>query len=309
MTEDLRAHLVDILRLPRGENGPLAAMITPVEETDRHVVERVSFRASADEEVPGYLLKPKGVRSPFPVMICLQGHTPGMHISLGRSTNDKERAMIAEGRDIALQAVARGWAALAIEQRAFGVRAKPGVRCNDAALHALHHGWPLAGQRVFDVTRAIDFIATRPELDAARIGCMGNSSGGTVSFYAACVEPRISIAVVSCSFCTFEDSWLSLPHCACGYLPGIGAVADMPELAGLIAPRRLLLVAGREDPLARIEGVEAGYRHARELFAAQGAAQSLRLVVGDGGHHFFPELAWPVIQEMAATLTRRTEDS
>src|SRR5690606_4733799 len=184
--------------------------------------------------------------------------------------NEQERKSIAGGRDLALQAVERGWAALVIEQRGFGERAEAGLRCNDAALRALHHGRPLTGQRVLDVMRAIDFAATQPDLDPRRVACMGNSTGGTVSFYAACVDPRIMLAVVSCSFCTYEDSWLSLPHCSCGYLPGIMQVADMPDLAGLIAPQRLLVVAGKTDPLARFEGVQEGFERTRAIFAAAG---------------------------------------
>jgi hypothetical protein len=68
---------------------------------------------------------------------------------------------------------------------------------------------------------------------------------------------------------------------------------------GLVAPRRLLIVAGREDNLARIAGVERGYRHAREIFAAAGVADRIRLVIGEGGHQFYPKEAWPVIGEMA----------
>jgi dienelactone hydrolase len=172
--------------------------------------------------------------------------------------------------------------------------------CNDTALQGLLLGRPLTGQRVWDVMRAVDFIGTQRQLDATRIGCMGNSTGGTVSFYAACVDPRIALAVVSCSFCTFADSWLSLPHCACGYLPGIARIADMPDLAGLIAPRRLLIVAGRNDKLARLSGVEHGFRHAQEIFAAAGARSRVRLVVGEGGHQFYPDLAWPVVTELTS---------
>jgi hypothetical protein len=171
------------------------------------------------------------------------------------------------------------------------------VKCNDAALRALHRGRPLTGQRVADVMRAIDFIRTRRDLDAARIGCLGNSTGGTVSFYAAAMDPRIALAVVSCAFCTFEDSWLSLPHCACGYLPGIMPVADMPDIGGLVAPRRLLIVAGRNDPLARLSGVQTGVRRMEEMFAAAGSRSHVRLVVGEGGHQFYPQLAWPVVKE------------
>ena len=294
--EALRRRLAEILVLQPSQ-GPLAPVIERDSETAGHVMDRVRFTAEPGEDVTGYLLRPKRGRAPHPVMICLQGHSPGVHISIGRAQNEAERKSIAGGRDIALQAVERGWAALAIEQRGFGQRAAPGVKCNDAALRSLHRGRPLTGQRVFDVRRAIDFIATQPDLDSARIGCVGNSTGGTVSFYAAAIDERIQLAVVSCAFCTFEDSWLSLPHCACGYLPGIMTVADMPDIGGLIAPRRLLIVAGKSDPLARFSGVEAGMRRMQEIFAAAGKKSHVRLVAADGGHQFYPDLAWPVVEE------------
>jgi dienelactone hydrolase len=298
---ELRAQLAGILALPVRHGGPLDAVVESETDHDGYRMQRVRFTAEPGEVVPGYLLRPKSTSVPLPVMICLQGHTPGMHISIGQAKNEREKDALAGGRDLALQAVARGWAALVIEQRAFGERAERNVSCNDAALRAMHRGRPLTGQRVFDVMRAIDFAATQPGLDLKRLGCMGNSTGGTVSFYAACIDPRIALAVVSCAFCTFEDSWLSLPHCACGYLPGIMQTADMPDLAGLIVPRRLLIVAGRKDPLARIEGVEKGVRRAQDIFAAGGATGRVRLVIGEGGHQFYPELAWPVVAEMIKT--------
>ena len=295
---ELRAKLVEILALPVGANGELQPQAEIESENDAYRLERIRFMAEPGEGVPGYLLRPKIAPAPQPVMICLQGHSPGMHISIGRAHNAKEKEAIAGGRDLALQAVAHGWAALVIEQRAFGERALPGASCNEAGLRALLRGRPLTGQRVFDVIRAIDFVKTQPDLDATRVACVGNSTGGTVSFYAACVEPRIRLAVVSCSFCTFEDSWLSRPHCSCGYLPGILRAADMPDLAGLIAPQRLLIVAGDKDPLARIECVRAGFARAREIFSAAGVPGRVRLVVGAGGHQFYPELAWPAVAEM-----------
>jgi dienelactone hydrolase len=292
---ELRRRLMEILAIAPRSDLPLQAAIERDSETDQYTADRIRFTSEPGEVVPGYLLRPKRVRPPYPVMICLQGHSPGMHISIGRAQNKREQKSIAGGRDIALQAVAHGWAALAIEQRGFGLRAEKGVSCQDTALRALHRGRPLTGQRVLDVIRAVDFLAAQPDLDPRRIGCMGNSMGGTVSFYAACVEPRIALAVVSCSFCTFADSWLSLPHCACGYLPGIGPVADMPDLAGLIAPRHLLIVAGKKDAIARFEGVEAGYRRAQEIFAAAGCADRVELLAAEGGHQFYPELAWPAV--------------
>jgi len=291
----LRNRLTKILVLPDRPRQAPRSSVTPEPPPDLYAIERIEFDAEPGQTVPGYLLRPRAGKTPFPVMICLQGHSPGMHISIGRNKTPADKKSIEGGRDIALQAVRNGWAALAIEQRAFGLRAERGVSCQDAALRALLRGQPITGQRVLDVMRAIDFLATQPDLDMSRVGCMGNSMGGTVSFYAACVDPRIRLAVVSCSFCTFADSWLSRPHCACGCLPGILQVADMPDMAGLIAPRHLLIVAGRKDALARFEGVEEGFRLAQRAFAAASAADHIQLLAADGEHRFYPELAWPAI--------------
>jgi dienelactone hydrolase len=294
----LRRRLMAILALPAPPFAPLEATRQREQQTDAYTLDRIQFTSETGEVVPGYLLVPTRGTPPFPVMICLQGHSPGMHISIGRAGNEREKASIDGGRDIAIQAVAHGWAALAIEQRAFGQRAARGVSCQDAALRTLLCGRPLTGLRVLDVIRAVDFIATQADLDPQRVASMGNSMGGTVSLYAACVEPRIRLAVVSCSFCTFADSWLSRPHCACGYLPGMLQVADMPDLAGLIAPRHLLIVAGKQDPLARFEGVEEGVRRAGQAFAEARVGDRVSLVAAEGGHQFYPDLAWPEINRV-----------
>lgn len=51
-------------------------------------------------------------------MICLQGHSPGMYISMGIYNNDKEKRLVDSGRDLAIQAVSHGWAAFVLEQKA-----------------------------------------------------------------------------------------------------------------------------------------------------------------------------------------------
>ncbi|MEW6355107.1 MAG: alpha/beta hydrolase family protein [Planctomycetota bacterium] len=294
----LRAKLREILAVPGTWDHAITSRVERDLETNEFTCDRVVFRAEPKADVPGYLLKPKTGEAPFAVMICLQGHSPGMHISIGRGKTKAEIESIQGGRDIAIQAVRNGWAALAIEQRSFGERhgARPG--CADDALHALILGKTLTGERVFDVMRAIDFIAAQPDLDATRIGCMGNSAGGTVTFYAACVDRRIRLAVVSCSFCAYAYSWMKHPHCACGYLPGILQYADMSDLAGLIAPRHLMVVAGEHDEIAPAASVRRAFRQVARIFRAVGCARHASLLVGEGGHRFYPELAWPKITQI-----------
>ena len=295
---ELRNELSRIMALPAEADTELHPTTEHDSETDEYTMNRISFQAEPGETVPGYLLLPKAGKAPYPTMICLQGHAPGMHISIGRAKTAKEKSLIRGGRDIALQSVRHGWAALVIEQRAFGERAETGITCNYRALCDILKARPLTGQRVYDVMRAVDFIGTQADLDPNQIGCMGNSTGGTVTFYAACIEPRIRLAVVSCSFGTFESTWLYKQHCSCGYLPGLLKVADMPDLAGLIAPRSLLIVAGKQDYLARFDGVQKGYQIARKCYLASGHAERVSLLVGEGGHQFYPEQAWPAIQKI-----------
>ena len=90
----------------------------------------------------------------------------------------------------------------------------------------------MIGWRVWDVMRTIDYIATRPELDAKRVGCMGISGGGTAPLFSAALEPRIRAAMVSGYLNTFRDSIVSLSHCIDNYVPGILNWAEMYDVAG-----------------------------------------------------------------------------
>ena len=293
--DSLRAELLALMKLPERQNAPLNFTIKQLSEEPDHTLYRVVIFPAPGDSIPCYFLKPKNIAPPYPAMICLQGHAPGMYISIGEAKNEKDKKLIEGGRDIAIQAVQHGWAALTVEQRGFGEQAVGDLTCNHLSLNGAMRGQPMVGQRVSDVSYAIDFLRTRKDIQADKIGSMGNSAGGTVSYFAACADERIKLAVVSCSFSTYAASWLKYPHCACGYLPGLLQVADMPELAEAIAPRHLLIVAGKKDYLADIEGVREGYFTARKLFEKYDAADHVRLTEGEGGHQFYPELAWPII--------------
>ncbi len=277
------------------------------EETDVYTSVRFVFTAEANADVPCYLLTPKTGAGPYPVVICLQGHSTGMHISLGKPKYDGDEACIAGGRDFALQAVREGYAALVIEQRCFGERLdqrSPDVRhvsggCSHASMVALLLGRTMIGERVWDVSRALDLLGEFPDLDTARIGCMGNSGGGTITYYAACLDPRISVAMPSCYVCTFKDSAGRIDHCQDNYLPGLLRYCEMGDLAALIAPRPLVVVAGHDDPIFPLYGVLETYDTIEGIYRAAGVPDNCRLVVGNGGHRFYPEDAWPVFRAVA----------
>jgi hypothetical protein len=276
-------------------------MARRVFENNDYTMDRVEYVSEPGHIVPAYLLRPKSVKPPYRVMICLQGHSPGMHVSIGRKDpkNLKKVSPMKRDRDFAIQAIKNGWAALVIEQRGFGECAVKGARCNDLGLRSFLKGKPLVGRRVVDVMRGIDFLATQSDMNINQIGCMGNSGGGTVSFFAGCIDDRIGLVVDSCSFCTYADSWLAFKHCSCGFIPNLLTVADMPDLTGLIAPRDLIIVAGRDDPLARLSGVKEGFATAQKIYRKAGVPTRVRLVVGPEGHRFYAKETWPVIEALS----------
>lgn len=305
----LRRRFKELLGGFPAEQSPLHIEETEHVECEGFTRVRLVFRAEDHADVPAYLLVPEGRELPRPAMICLQGHAPGMHISVGVTHDEHERDLVAGDRDFALQAVREGFVALAVEQRCFGERAETNQEmrwdhpCLDAVFHALILGQTLIGERVRDVCRAVDLLEQRPEVDADHIACMGNSGGGKVSFYAACVEPRIELAVASCTFAQYADSSMRFRHCGDTYIPGILKVAEMGEIGGLIVPRNLIIVSGEHDAIFPVESARAGFRQAREIFAAAGCAENIRHVVGPEGHRFYADLAWPVIHELVPQAT------
>jgi len=286
--------------------GPLRLREEWEKEHADYFEKRLVFQSEPEVAVPCHLLLPKRGAGPFPLIICLQGHSSGMHISLGRALYEGDEASIAGGRDIALQAVAQGYAALALEQRCFGERKdarKPEVRsfkhtCQHATMVALLLGRTMIGQRVWDVSRAIDAMETYPEIDHERIACMGNSGGGTITYYSACWEPRLAAAMPSCSVCTYAASIGRIDHCADNYLPGALQHFEMADLAGLIAPRPLIVVAGKDDGIFPLPGVQQAFATIKQVYQAMGAINRCALVIGEGGHRFYPDQAWPAFKRI-----------
>ena len=264
---------------------------------------RFSFKSEDGYRVPCYWLQPKGLepkalpKGPVPVMVCLQGHTTGMHISIGEAKHPGDADKIGGGRDYALQAVAKGMCALVLEQRCFGEcgSASGGEPdCYRAAMSAQLLGRTLLAGRVWDVMRAIDMVQehfTPAFKGPAEFYCMGDSGGGVATMYIACLEPRVVKAMPVCAVCSFDHSIATLPHCACNYVPGIRRWFEMGDLAGMIAPRPLLVVAGQTDSIFPIVPTQDTFALIQRYYEAAGAPQNCALHVGSGGHLFYRE-AW-----------------
>lgn len=263
---------------------------------------RFTFQSEEDYFVPCHLLIPKNTAKPLTTVICLQGHSTGMHISLGRAKFEGDQASISEGdRDFAIQAIKEGYCALTIEQRNFGEcgGTPKGPDCYLSTMAALLIGRTTIGERVWDVSRAIDILEKHFNYacNTENIICMGNSGGGTATYYAACLEERIKYAMPSCAVCTYADSIVAINHCTCNFIPNICKYFEMGDLAGLIAPRKLVIVTGKEDPIFPLEGVKENYDIIQKMYIAANAKDNCKLVIGDGEHRFYADDAWPIMND------------
>ena len=265
-------------------------------ETYRRI--RFTFESEAGNLVPCYLLIPK-TAGKKPLAVCLQGHTKGFHISIGVQKFPGEEKNI-QTRDFGLQAVLNGFAALCIEQRGMGeTRAEQDLKeggCIHSALAALLTGRTLIGERVFDISRAIDCMAHFDEIGADGIVCVGNSGGGTAAFYAGCCDERIQICAPSCAFSSYRDSIGSIRHCSCNYIPRALEFFDMGDLSALIAPRVFLPFAGELDDIFPLEGVKKQFEITKKIYAGENVAGRCALTVYKGeGHTFRADRVWPLI--------------
>jgi dienelactone hydrolase len=308
----LRDKLLELLAIPEVEPGPVR--VARERRADGLLERRFVVTPEPGAAMPCHLVLPEH-RPPEALVLCLQGHTSGMHISLGRAKDARDVELVAGGRDYARQATARGLAALAVELRGFGERRDrrppwlrdrsaerdpldPNATCRHAAMVALLLGRTSLGEKILDLRAALAALRGFPETRDLPVWALGNSGGGTLAWYLASVEPSIAGLVLGSCFATFASSLGAIDHCCDNYLPGALRWFDFPDLALLVAPRPLVVVQGEDDPLFPAEGVRAAFARARAIYAAAGALDRCRLVLCPGGHRFYPEEAWTAFAEL-----------
>ena len=263
---------------------------------------RFTFQSEKGYRVPCHLVLPDGVENP-PVMICLQGHSKGMHISLGRPKYEGDERTISGGdRDFCVRALKEGYAAIAVEQRNFGEcgGSELGPRCTESTLTAFLMGRTTVGERVWDISRLIDVIETSfaDKVDISKICCMGNSGGGTTTVYVAALEERVVLAMPSCAMCTYKDSIGAMDHCPCNYVPNLANYFDMGDLLAMASPKYYIQVNGVLDDIFPIAGAEEVFSKGKLAYEELGCAERCEHVKGSAGHRFYADDAWPVVHKM-----------
>jgi len=276
-----------------------------VERVDRgvHVREKWYVATEPGVQLPVWVLHPARPGSRLPIVITPHGHNHPQ-IYAGITQNAEEEALIRDGdRDITVQAAREGYIGILPTARGFGETRGPKdlesgklSSCRDRLVHGLLAGRTPIGERVWDVSRIIDWAVEAFGADGSRIAITGNSGGGTTSLFAAACEPRIKVAVPSGYFCTFAGSIGSIHHCECNYVPGMLTLGEMYDVAGLVAPRPFLAIAGKADDIFPIRHTRTAFARLRRIYRVFGASDRCELFIGSGGHRYYQAGSWPFVR-------------
>ncbi|MCS7180457.1 MAG: dienelactone hydrolase family protein, partial [bacterium] len=188
--------------------------------------------------------------------------------------------------DYGHQFAEKGYVVLAPDGRCFGETTPYGEHCSWMFTAFLLIGKIMVGLRILDGIRALDYLQSREEIDRDRIGCIGLSWGGTFTLYLSAIDERIKAACISGYFDNFKDMLIERGCCPCQYIPDIYLYADIPDIAGLIAPRPLLIEYGENDPLYTYSEVMKALKKIKKIYKFLKASQNLHIDIFKGAHQF-----------------------
>ncbi|MBI1321559.1 MAG: alpha/beta fold hydrolase [Candidatus Hydrogenedens sp.] len=282
---EVRAHFIEVSGpIPEAAPGAPAFEVVETTDTPRYERRKLLVEVEPGDRLPVILLVPKGLSAPAPAMLCL--HPTNKHGKL---------VVLGEGeepnRNYAQEMAERGSVTLAPDYPGFG-EYHPDV-------YAMGYASATA-KGIFNHKRCVDLLASLPEVDGKRIGCIGHSLGGHNTLFAGLFDERIRVMVSSCGFNRFAKYYggdlTGWSHQ--GYMPRIAEVYgkdparmpwDFPDLLAALAPRAVFVNAPLHDANFEVSGVRECIDFAAPVYAEADASNRLVAVFPDCGHDFPPE--------------------
>jgi len=269
------------------ERTPLNARIVAVLDREDYKIEKVIFESQPQFYVTANLYLPKKGKAPYPGILFPLGHEEG-----AKAHSAWQQVLVSLAK--------KGFAALAWDTLGQGERVQlydPDFGESKLVRSTTEHtvmgiqclliGDSLARYTIWDGMRALDYLVSRPEVDATRIGCTGNSGGGTHTAYLSALDDRIKVAAPSC----FLTSWRRLletigPQDAEQCLPPwLENGLDHPDFVHAFAPKPYLMLSAVRDFFS-ITGARETYAEAKRIYGVMGASEQLGMVEADDGHGY-----------------------
>jgi len=286
-------------RLPPRDRKVTAQLVSS-EDRGAYTLEKLILDLNGEEPAPAYFAKPKGRSGRLPTVLFNHSHGGGYQIGKTEFIDGREYM----GKPpYAEFLTSLGYNALCFDAWIFGERAKRTEL--DFFKDTLWHGRVLWGMMVYDALKAVDYLHTRADVDTQRLGTVGMSMGSSTAQWVGALDPRLKVVV---DICCLTD-WHTLVEI--GGLKGHGIYYYVPDLLNhfttgqmnaLIAPRAHLSLAGNQDQLTPVAGLEKVDKELREAYGATGHGENWKLLRYDGGHLETPVMREEVRQWLIAHL-------
>ena len=288
------------------ERTPLNPRVTSVTQRDGYRVEKAIFESQPNHHVTALLFLPDTDKYKPPY--------PGVLVPCGHSANGKaSEAYQTMGALLALN----GMAGLVFDPIDQGERSQmlsqlprlAGTRAHTMlGVGSILLGRNTARFEIWDGMRAIDYLQSRPEVDPKRIGCTGNSGGGTQTSYLMSLDDRIVAAAPSCYITGFERLLDTIgPQDAEQNIYGqLEFGMDHADYLMMRAPTPILICGATED-FFDITGVWNSFRYAKRLYTRMEFAERIELLENDAGHNYNRLQRQGVVRWMSRWLLKRDE--
>jgi dienelactone hydrolase len=266
---ELRTHLLAVNGLlPRPEAPPLRAQVFGTAERGGYAVSKVFFQSHPGLVVTGNLFVPRGKKGPFPAVLNPHGHW-----QTGRFADEESGTVLGRGVSFARQ----GYVAFCYDM--IGYNDSWQLPHRQESDRQRLWGFSHMSLQLYNSIRAVDFLQSLKEVDPERIGCTGESGGGTQTYLLMAVEDRIKVAapVVMVS-ARYQGG------CVCENAPSLRVDTINPEVAALMAPRPLLLVSCTGDWTVEVPTYE--YPFIRGIYDLYHATDRVASVQMDADHNY-----------------------
>lgn len=294
----VRAQLWELLgKLPPRPRVPKVTTLW-TEDRGGYVAEKFQFDNGAGATVPGYLIRPKEIHGKAPAILYCHWH--GGEYDIGR----EELFQAKHTPEPPGPAFARrGFVVVGIDAYCFGERngrgpggptEKGSAGEMSASKFNLWVGRTLWGMILRDDLMALDYLASRPEVDTRRIGVTGMSMGATRSWWLMALDERIRTGVAVACLTRYEnlirDEMLKA-HGICYFVPGMLNHFDTEAVVALLAPRPVLFMTGDQDGGSPVDGIHAIEQAVRPAYRLYGKEEAFQSTIYPGlGHVYTPQM-------------------
>src|SRR5688572_3836360 len=271
-------HMLGLSPLP--EKTPLKATITRTIDRGDYFVDMLHYQSRPGLYVTANLYRPAKVNAgeKLPAVLYVCGHS-------GRGRNGNKTAFQSHGMWLARH----GYVCLMLDTLQLGEIA--GIHhgtYREERWWWLSRGYTPAGVEAWNGVRGLDYLASRPDVDAERIAVTGISGGGASTFWIAAADERAKVAIpVSgmADLVSYLPSRMINGHCDCMFLYNTYRW-HWTKIAGLIAPRPMLFVNSDNDPIFPMDANDRIINRLERLYSLFGASDLVDSFVSVGGHDY-----------------------